>query len=198
MSVNDELLRKSFGKNLALYRKKAGLTQKDLAEKLNYSDKLVSKWERGEGIPDLLVAANVAELLGVTLNDLVSEKTVTPVTPNHNKIITVLLSCGMAWLSATVLFFFFTIIGQNIFTPWLLFIYAIPVCAIILVVFTNIWWGKILRFLSVSLLIWSVPLSIVLSLSAIDGISFLFIIAAVVQILTIFWFLLKKQKLSGK
>jgi len=191
--INDENLKLTFGKNLSYYRKKAGLTQKDLAEKLNYTDKLVSKWERGDGLPDLVVAASVAEILGVTVNDLLSEKTIKTPTIQHNKIITVILSCGVAWLSATVLFFFFTIIKQNIFTPWLFFIYALPVCAIILVVFTNIWWGKALRFLSVSLLIWSVPLAIVLSLSAIKGITFLFVIAAVVQILAIFWFLMKKQ-----
>ena len=42
-------------KNLAYYRKASGLTQLELAEKFNYSDKSVSKWERGEGFPDVFV-----------------------------------------------------------------------------------------------------------------------------------------------
>ena len=48
--------------NLVRLRQQAGLTQLKLAEKLNYSDKAVSKWEMGESIPDILVLIQLAEL----------------------------------------------------------------------------------------------------------------------------------------
>ena len=59
--------------NLAEFRRNAGLTQAELAEKINYSDKSISKWERGEALPDLKVLAQLAELYGVTINDFVTK-----------------------------------------------------------------------------------------------------------------------------
>ncbi len=192
--ITEEKLKENFARNLANYRKRIGLTQLQLAEKLNYTDKSISKWERGDGLPDIVMLASLAELFGVTTDDMLSDKPAARVSTHRNKIITVILSCGIAWLVATVLFFFFRIINQVVFKSWLLYIYAIPISAIILVVFSNIWWGRLVRFISVSALIWSIPLSIVLSLSQIGGISFIFVIAGVVQFLTVFWFLMKKPK----
>ena len=51
--INSMDIKENFAKNLTNFRKQANLTQVELAEKLNYSDKAVSKWERGESIPDL-------------------------------------------------------------------------------------------------------------------------------------------------
>ena len=59
------------GKNITRLRKIANMTQLELAEKLNYSDKSVSKWEQGNGIPDVRILMQIAELFGVTLDDLV-------------------------------------------------------------------------------------------------------------------------------
>ena len=50
-----EQLKQTVANNIAQLRKSKGLTQLELAERLNYSDKAVSKWERGEGLPDVLV-----------------------------------------------------------------------------------------------------------------------------------------------
>lgn len=61
--------------NLVRYRKAANLTQAELAQKINYSDKSVSKWESANGVPDIYILLKLAELYGVTVNDLVNEKT---------------------------------------------------------------------------------------------------------------------------
>ena len=61
-------------KNLAYYRKASGLTQLELAEKFNYSDKSVSKWERGEGFPDVFVLKSLADFYGITIDDFYSEE----------------------------------------------------------------------------------------------------------------------------
>ena len=67
----DENVKYRIGSNIAAYRKRDGLTQATLAEKLNYSDKAVSKWERGESIPDVTVLKTIADLFGVSLDYLV-------------------------------------------------------------------------------------------------------------------------------
>ena len=71
MEENTLLLNQTIAKNLAYYRKRAGLTQAALAEKINYSDKSVSKWESGAGTPDVYILVQLAQLYGVTVNDLV-------------------------------------------------------------------------------------------------------------------------------
>lgn len=62
--------RKSMGSFIAALRKANGFTQKDLAEKLNVSDKSVSRWERDEGSPDLSLIPVIAEIFGVTSDEL--------------------------------------------------------------------------------------------------------------------------------
>lgn len=61
---------KTFGSFLAALRKANGLTQKELAERLHISDKTVSRWEREEGTPDLALIPVLAEIFGVTCDEL--------------------------------------------------------------------------------------------------------------------------------
>ena len=61
MIQDDQTLRRTKAKNIAAYRKAHKDTQLDLARKLNYSDKSVSKWERGEGLPDVYILAQIAQ-----------------------------------------------------------------------------------------------------------------------------------------
>ena len=60
--------------NLTYYRKAAGFTQLEIAEKFNYSDKSISKWERGEGVPDVFVLKALADLYGLTIDDFFNEE----------------------------------------------------------------------------------------------------------------------------
>ena len=171
MPASEEKLREYFARNLAHYRKALGLTQIELAERLNYSDKSVSKWERGDGLPDLAVTAQIAEIFGLTVNDMIAEKPKRRLMTTRNKIIITLLSMGVAWLVATILFF---------------------ICEIVGIVFSCIWWKKIHLFASVSTLIWSLALCVMLTVS-VPKIYLIFIVAAVLQILALLWFLIKKQ-----
>ena len=66
-------IKATIAKNIAALRQAGGMTQLDLAEKLNYSDKAISKWERGESIPDVTVLKTIADLFGVTLDYLLEE-----------------------------------------------------------------------------------------------------------------------------
>ncbi len=192
MALTEDKLKQNFANNLCHYRKQLGLTQTELAERLNYSDKSISKWERGDGLPDLAVTAQIAEIFGLTVNDMIAEKPCKRLMTTRNKIIISLLSIGVAWLAATVLFFLFEIIFPDIKIWWLFYIYAIPVSAIVGIVFSCIWWKKIHLFAAISTLIWSVALCIMLTVN-VYKISLIFIVAAVLQILTILWFGIKKQ-----
>ena len=58
--------------NIIKLRTGAGLTQAERGEKLNYTDKTISKWERGEAIPDAYVLTQMAEIFGVTVDYLLS------------------------------------------------------------------------------------------------------------------------------
>ena len=93
--------------NLIKYRKANHLTQLDVAEKLNYSDKAVSKWERGESIPDVYTLQAIAHLYGVSIDALCSdtEVQVTPKTNNRiTKIFIAALSSGLSWVIGTLLY----------------------------------------------------------------------------------------------
>ena len=59
--------------NLSLYRKLNGLTQSELAEAIGYSNKSISKWERGDGMPDILVLIFLSDIYGVTVSELIGQ-----------------------------------------------------------------------------------------------------------------------------
>lgn len=196
MPISEEKLRENFARNLTHYRKALGLTQTELAERLNYSDKSISKWERGDGLPDMVVTAQLAEIFGLTVNDLLADKPRRRLMTTYNKVIITLLSVGIAWLVATILFFLFEIILPDVYDWWLIYVYAIPISAIVGIIFSCVWWKKIHIFASISTLIWSIALCVMLTVSVYVNepkISLIFIVAAVVQVLTILWFLIKKQ-----
>lgn len=183
-------------KNISEYRKNAKLTQSELATKLNFTDKSVSKWERGESIPDINVLIAMCELFGITLNDLCykTEKLATPTksVSGRNHLIISLLSSLLPWLIATISFVLCLIFAPNIERSWLIFIYAIPVMFIILIVFSAIWGTKLMTFLSVSTLIWTLILPICLTFVG-ENMWYLLLIAVPLQIATCLWFMIKPR-----
>ena len=107
-------------KNLSDLRKQNKLTQLEVAEKLNYSDKAVSKWEQGESLPGIEVLYRLSRLYGVSLDYLVGDerapepKAVQPTVRSRRRIIT-LLSVLAVWLTSTILYIAFDIsLGKGI------------------------------------------------------------------------------------
>jgi len=189
--------------NLTLYRKAANLTQAELAEKINYSDKSVSKWESGNGVPDVYILLKLAEIFKVTLDELVGEKAEKIVEEREKekkkstffRIMVMLLSSGIVWLVATSLFAATTLWFDDELEEWMAFIYAIPVNAVLLIVFSSVWKYKMLNFLSVSLVIWSALLSAFLTTvfvgqrfgSDVSGAWVFFILGVPLQVLEVLW-----------
>ena len=198
---NNNELNKIIAKNLTAYRKKAGLTQAELAEKINYSDKSVSKWESGNGVPDVYTLAQLAQLYGVTLNDFVGEQAPTEKekrmrgTMRGLHVWIMLLSSGIVWLVATCLF-----VMMQLWLPgrewWLVFLYAVWANAIVLIVFAAIWKYRVLNFLSVTVLVWMVLTCAYLTIkfvaqrfgvTSLDALWMLFLLGIPLQILECMW-----------
>ena len=128
-------LNEIFAKNIIYLRTKNNLTQLELAEKLNYSDKAVSRWERGEAIPDAKVLVAMSEIFGVTIDNMlkkeIKEKHIRPKINIRNfNNITGISFLGV-WTAALLTFIILWIYGNPL---WLVFVYALPVSLIVLLV----------------------------------------------------------------
>ncbi len=196
MEENTVSINNRIAKNLITYRKRSGLTQAELAEKINYSDKSVSKWESGNGIPDVYVLIQLAEIFGVTVNDLLADEQSQRPIPKRKQnrslhTLIMALSSGIVWLIATCVF----VVLQMLFIEdgnwWLSFIFALPANAILLVVLSGVWKYKFLNFLSVSLTVWTSLLAIFCILrfafSLSGAVGLIFVLGAPLQVLEILW-----------
>lgn len=188
-------LKQIIADNITFYRKELKLTQAELAEKLSYSDKAVSKWERAESYPDIATLAELSKLFGVTVDQLIStRKKVKRVKP-----FVALLSSGLVWLVITIAYALINIILPSLEKTWLLFIYAIPVNAIVLLVLFAVWKQRFAVLVCESVIMWSVATSLFLSLFHLPNMFFLFFIPIPLQALAILWYKMgAKNKLKPK
>ena len=204
--MESERIRQIVAARLTAYRKRANMTQAELAEKINYSDKSVSKWERGDGLPDLLVLCRLAELYEIPVDEFLHEGTLKrPASERRRRHWLIsLLSVGLAFLVAAVVYYILTVL--RVPYAWMCFVCAVPISAIIAVVFSHIWSGILLQCVSVSVLVWSVAITIYLFLrllaGGIVGNGLLFALAGGMQVLVLLWYLLqhyrKKSAEKGK
>jgi len=194
--MNETNLKQIIAKNLSYYRRHAGWTQLELAERINYSDKSVSKWERAEGLPDIVVLTTLAELFGVTVNDLLREEE--PVAPQpvkkesmplQKKINVLLLSAGLVWFVAALVFFILKLSAPRLQHCVYTFIGALPVCAIVVLVFCCMWWGWLIRCVSVSALVWLLAMCFHVMLN-IENAVLVYVVAAFFQVLIVLWYFL--------
>ena len=190
-------------KNLAYYRKASGLTQLELAEKFNYSDKSVSKWERGEGFPDVFVLKSLADFYGISVDDfyLEEKKKITSQTHSLTKQVYIkLLSVGIGWTVTLIAFFLLnTLLPSDAkFQTWLNFIYGGLITGIILLVFDFIYHHRFLRVIDTSIIIWMGALTLYLTILVILGpqhnYPLIFVVGVPLEILEIVWFLFRRNK----
>ena len=161
-------VRQIIAENLIELRKMNKLTQLELAEKLNYSDKAISKWERAESLPDVEILCQIADLYGVSLDYLVTkdheeatlEYKISKERANVNKTIITWLSVFSAVLLIILSFFLvLTITKHNL---WILFIWMVPLCATIYLIFNCIWGKRKIRYIVLTILMWSLITSFAL------------------------------------
>ena len=187
--------------NIIELRKTANITQAELATKLNYTDKAVSKWERGESLPDISVLKDISDIFGVTVDYLLSDEHIDKVEMksradkrrNKNHLIITLLSAALVWLIATALYVVFELIPNVDGMWWMAYVYAVPVTCIVLIVFNSLWGRRYTNFALISILVWSILVCLYLTFLTYN-ISLIFIIGIPAQIIVILWANLKPNK----
>ena len=188
-------------KNLAQLRKERGLTQAELAQRFNYSDKAVSRWEHGDTLPDINVLYELCEFYSITMNDLVSQEC-KPEEINKQQekrfmIYRIFLSAfaaSIAWLIAAVWFAYSQVAYGSGY--WLAFAWMIPIsCIIVNYVCRNIL-GWIPRFVLTSVSIWSIIASMYLHvlLNSQANLWMIFLIGLPMEALAFLWGTMRKYK----
>ena len=175
-----EELKKIIAQNIIELRRTNNMTQLELAEKLNYTDKAVSKWERGESLPDISVLKAIADMFGVKIDYLVTTDHIEPVAEvlmtedaeeeaekSHrrtavNRRVVTGISILLVWFVATFCFVVAQLASEAS-QQWLSFIFAVPVTFVVWLIFNSIWFRGKHNFLIISLLVWSLLAAIHIS-----------------------------------
>lgn len=192
-----EELNKIISQNLISLRTKSGLTQLQVAEKINYSDKSISKWERGDAIPDIPVMLQLAQLYGVSLDDMVKKHEKEEIKPKTKKFklsqhtLISIIAFSFVWFLATigfaVVYGLFGLYSQ----AYLSFIVAIPISFLVLMILSFFWYPYFVSAIFCSIFLWTTILAITQCVSAVN-MWLLYIIVIPLQLIVIFGFFLKK------
>lgn len=160
-------IKSNVAKNITELRILNNMTQMELAERLNYSDKTISKWERGESSPDISVLVELSELFGVTLDYLVKAENIEEAVVEHktkevkyNRHAISYIAEGGGWIVAIFAFIITTLIIGRMSFQWLYFVYALPVVLIVKLIFNSIWFNPRHNYLIISALLWSILVTI--------------------------------------
>lgn len=139
-----EDIRLYFASNLSRLRAEKHMTQSELAELLNYSDKSVSKWERADAIPDAFVLKQLSEIFGVSIDYLLSEHDswVPPEDADDepfrwkNEVMGV--SIAAIWAMAVLIFVIMWMLGN---VQWMIFVGAVPATLVAALVLDSLWYS---------------------------------------------------------
>ncbi|MBP3332475.1 MAG: helix-turn-helix transcriptional regulator [Clostridia bacterium] len=185
--------------NLIALRRSRSLTQIELGEKINYSDKTISKWENGDSCPNIEAIYKIAKFYDVSIDDLLSEdfqighRMVAEKQRNYSKLIISLLAVMTVWVIATIIFVAMSLL--EIGNAWMIFIVAIPASAIVALVFNSIWGNTRFNYLIISILLWTLLTTVFLSaLKYVEVLWVIFLIGIPIQIAIILWSQLKYKK----
>lgn len=199
-------LRLIIAKNISELRKSAEMTQFELAERLNYSDKAVSKWERGESVPDVAVLKEVADIFSVTVDYLLEAehakkkpaRTVRGIRFANRGFITG-MSVMLVWLVALIVFVTGDMLREYTTNRhWLVFLWAVPVTCIVWLIFNSIWFNPRRNFLIISLLMWTTLAVVHVSLIVLLGINIrlIYLLGVPAQVIILFWSRIKSMRNS--
>ncbi|MCD8206163.1 MAG: helix-turn-helix domain-containing protein [Clostridia bacterium] len=191
--------------NLVRLRSRAGYTQLDVARKLNYSDKAVSKWERAEAVPDIRTLLAISKIYGVTMDELVSEGGGGPLGPRKTskkkRAFIGALAVAFCFFVAVVIFTILYLIPHTEHYAGCIFTSAFLVAAVTMTALSHAWWGRVVTCVFSSLIIWSAAVLIhVLLYVFLDNpevmgkVFILYIVAFALQVLDVLWFVFRKVK----
>lgn len=193
-----EDMKNNIGKNIAKIRLRNRLTQMELAKKLNYSDKAVSKWERGESVPDISVLVEIADLFEVTLDDLIrgdgNGKWVRK-QPKYNRHILTCIIEASVWMLSVIAFVATYLVMGKVTFQWLYFLFTLPAVLIVRLIFNSIWLNPRNNYWIVSLLMWSILLAVHLGLCYFGiHIPMVYLLGVMAQVIIILCAYIKKPR----
>lgn len=189
--MTEQEIKTNFSKNVTSLRKSRKLTQLGLAEKLNYSDKSISKWECGDVLPDVTTFKMIADFFGVSVDRLISGDATKKLSQKTSRIIVALLSCVSVLFVVTVFALFYTSF-VDFDKLWMFYVFSLPILSIILIVLSSKWFGVIATGASVSSLVWTLGLNvyfIMLQFFA-RNLWFVFVVCGAFQLIVLLWFIL--------
>lgn len=189
-------------RNISELRQLHNMTQMELGEKMNYSDKTISKWERAESSPDISVLVEMADLFGVTLDDFVRTKNIKKSMPQnkteevkYNRRVISYISESVAFFVAIFAFIITTLILQKTTFQWLYFVYALPVALIVKLVFNSIWFNPRHNYLIISALMWSLLSAVHITFLYFGiNVALIYLLGAAGQSVIVLWSFIKKPK----
>lgn len=202
-------LRETVAKNISELRQAASMTQLMLAQKLNYSDKAISKWERGESFPDIFMLKSIADLFGVSVDYLFCEdhteakqrSAAENRLAHRNRVIISFLANMLIWLIATVAFVTMQLVHPNAPLPdWMVFFYALPLSAVVALVFNSIWGRPKLNYIIITCMTWAVLLAFYMTYLTVFGLNIwiIFVIGIPVQIIIFLWAGINDPRVKNK
>ena len=155
--MKEEDIRLNFSKNLLALRKSRGLSQAQLAEALNYTDKAVSKWEKNETIPDVASLSAIAEYFDLTIDDLISNRNVVRKSNKKKTHIRITLSSfGICFFVSAFIFLFLAL--YSVPKSYVMAPFAFLASGIVLIVFASLWFNRLILYSAISVTIWSIAL----------------------------------------
>ena len=195
------------GKNLASLRKSKKLTQVELAEKFEYSDKAVSKWEQGSTMPDLETLKQLCDYYGVSLDYLTNPENIKNPHADKSKERSILLNRiaisflvdSIVWMVATIIFIYPLLFQGKKDAYWVVFVWAVPVTSLLLLFFNRLYFNKrkVITLIGLSTFIWTLLTSIFLHFAFFTqegtNLAMIYILGIPLQISAILWFMIKKQ-----
>ncbi len=186
--------------NLTALRKKREWTQAELAEKINYSDKSVSKWERGEALPDLKVLTKLADLFGVTVDYFLTENAVdapeqftSPAVRRRYQYWIVSLAVSLVWLIATTVFVYIAVENAMTVWAWTSYVWALPASFLVLIVFDYRYFHHRCFVFFASAFVWTLIAAIFLQWIS-HGMWVLFLIGVPAQAIIVLMDLMRRTK----
>ena len=189
-------IREIVAENLISLRKKHGLTQNELAKKLDYSDNTVSRWECGEISPNIETLQRISELYNIPITSLLEENISKTIDKDIKaekgyKLTITLLFMSLVWFAATIIFVY----GEMVFNKnlWTVFIWATPLSFLIMIPFNDVWGNTLYKCLLTSGLLWSTLTSIYLQFLQYN-LWLIFLIGIPAQMGNILWILMKRSK----
>lgn len=192
-------LRYIVGENLYKLRKSKGLTQLQISKELNYSDKAISRWERGDAMPDLESLNKISIFYNVPLDYMVKEhENIDEITELNNqqakmeqskRISIALLWVSVIWILVAVIYAYCEMF-LNI-SLWQVFVWGVPFSVFIFSVFNRRWNMIKQKYILHSIFLWTLLLSIYLQIMSYN-IWLIFIIGVPIQISLILLHSLKK------